>query len=82
MKTIRPAIPLELASTSQEDSKVVENNQLVKDDSNGLAPSRGCPIRPLALQQDTKFSLVMLTLEYEDDFHQKEKNDLAQDKGV
>ena len=71
-ENILPTLSLELALASQEDLEVAEHNRVVKDDSLDLEPSRGCPIRHLALQKIIKFPLVMLIPEYED-LHQKEQ---------
>ena len=68
-----PSIPSELVPISQEDSKVVEHNYVVKDDPLDPEPSRGCPIRHLALQKSSKFSPVMIITEHESEDHREEK---------
>ena len=71
-ENILPALSSELALASQEDLEVVEHNHVVKDDSLDLEPSRGCPIRHLALQQVIKLPPIMLIPKYKD-LHQKEQ---------
>lgn len=58
-----PAITSEPTLVGCKDLEVAENN-VVKDDSLDPVPSRGCPIRHLALQQ-CKLPPVMLIPEHE-----------------
>jgi hypothetical protein len=51
---------------------IAEHNQVVKDDFSGLVPSRGCPIRYLALQQINKLPPVMLIPEHEEGYQKEE----------
>lgn len=51
---------------------IVEHSQVVKDDSSSPTPSRGFPIRYLALQKISKLPPVMFTLEHEEDYHKEE----------
>ena len=57
---------------NQLRATIAEHSQVVKDDSFGPTPSRGCPIRYLALQQISKLPLLMLTPEHEEDYHKEE----------
>ena len=54
---------------------------MVKDDSLDPTPSRGCPIRHLALQK-SMFPPVMLIPGHEGEFQKEEQVGLAQDQGV
>ena len=57
---------------NQLRTTIEEHSQVVKDDSFIPTPSRGCPIRYLALQKINKFPPVMLTPEHEEDYHKEE----------
>ena len=58
---------------NQLRATIVEHSEVVKDDSFGPMPSRGCPIRYLALPQISKLPPVMLTLEHEEDQQKEEQ---------
>ncbi len=58
---------------NQLKTTITEHNQVVKDDSSYPTPSRGFPIRYLALQQISKLPLVMFTPEHEEDYHKEEQ---------
>ena len=51
---------------------------MVKDDPLDLEPSRGFPIRHLAIQEIRKLPPVILIIEHEGDFHQMEQVGLTQ----
>jgi hypothetical protein len=65
---------------NQLELKVAEHNNVVKADCLTPIPSRGCPIRYLA-QQQNEFPPVIFTPEYEGKFYNKEQADLAQFQG-
>ena len=67
----QPAIPSEPTLVGHKNLEVVEHN-VFKVDFQDLTPSRGCPIRHLALQK-CKLPLVMLIPEYEGEDHKEEK---------
>ena len=50
---------------NQQDAKVAEHKNMVKDDSLDQVSSRECPIRHLVLQQVSKLSLIMLFSKHE-----------------
>ncbi len=58
---------------NQLKTTIAEHNQVLKDDSSGPTPSRGCPIRYLALQQINKLPPVIFTPEHEEDYHKEEQ---------
>ena len=67
-KFLEEPLPDQLRTT-----EVAKHSQVVKDDSSGPTPSRGFPIRYLALSEISKLPPVMLTPEHEEDYHKEEQ---------
>ena len=57
---------------NQLRTTIAEHSQVVKDGSFGPTPSRGCPIRYLALQKIRKLPPFMPIPKYKEDYHKEE----------